>query len=186
MNVPVLLIIFYVLLFIIFIWTLWINKMKKHLKIEKEKLLKEQYPDLTDTDKKYRETCIREYYKHYFIKFPRLYNTILVMMMIVLGIVIGCYFSDNFFGVIVSLAIYAFLSLLLQFLTPSREKQQAFWMKYLEKYPDNPLKVILFPMEKSTRLAKQLKLRTIFSFLCALYIFFMVGVLFYQGYIPPF
>ena len=185
-NIELLFSIFVFFSIIVCIWSVWINKMKKHLKIEKEKLLKKQYPDLTNTDKRYRETCIREYYKHYFIKFPRLYNTILIMIIILQGIMIGCYFSDNFSGIFLALAIYIFLSLLLQFLTPSIEKQQDFWTKYLEQYPDNPLKIILYPMEKSKRIAKQLKLRAVFGFLLVIYTLFVSWVLFYQGYIPPF
>lgn len=107
-NIELIFSIFVFLSIIVCIWSVWISKMKKHLKIEKEKLLKKQYPDLTNTDKRYRETCIREYYKHYFIKFPRLYNTTLIMIIILQGIMIGCYFSDNFSGIFLALAIYIF------------------------------------------------------------------------------
>lgn len=176
----------FIFLSIIFsIWSLQINKLKKNVKNEKEKLVKMQYPDLTVTDKKYREACIREYYQHYFIKFPRSYNFIFVMTVVVIGIIIGCYFSSNIVGACVSLAIYIFLSSLLQFLKPSIEKQQVFWENYLEKHPDNPLKVILFPMEKNIRLAKQLKLRALCSILLVAYLLFMAGVLF-SYYYPPF
>ncbi|WP_227644867.1 hypothetical protein [Enterococcus faecium] len=100
------------------------------------------------------------------------------MTIVVIGVIIGCYFSGNIVGTIFSLAIFIFLSSLLQFLKPNIEKQQTFWKNYLKQHPDNPLKVIILPMEKNIKLAKQLKLRALFSILLVAYLLFMVGVLF--------
>ncbi|EPI04311.1 hypothetical protein D920_00257 [Enterococcus faecalis 13-SD-W-01] len=51
-------------------------------------------------------------------------------------------------------------------LSPSLEKQQIFWEDYLKKYPDNPLKVVLFPIEKSKQVAK---IDLLFSFMGNIY-----------------
>lgn len=152
MNVSILLIIFFILLFILFIWTMWIKRIIKKLKKEKERLVEECYPDLTAADKKYRKISISNYYRYYFKELSKFYRAIPYITGIVMILTIICMFHINIWGpwaMYLCMSIIMILFSLCNFLTPSLEKQQAFWEEYLKKNPDNPLKVVLFPIEKS-------------------------------------
>jgi low affinity Fe/Cu permease len=182
-NVSVLLIIFFVLFFILFIWGMRIKRIQKKLKKEKERLVEEYYPDLTAADKKYRQTSITHYYHSYFKGLSKFYLAIPYIFLLLLILLIICIFHINMWG---TWAMYLCLSMIMilfplySFLTPSLEKQQAFWEEYLKKNPENPLKVVLFPIEKSKQLVKFNRITDLYFLFYGIYTLFMAIVLFFS------
>lgn len=183
MNVSVLLTIFFVLFLILFIWTTWIKRVAKSIKKEKKRLVEELYPDLTAADKNYRKTSINNYFNSYFKNLSKFYLAIPYITVIVMILIIICIIHINSWGIwglFLCLSILMILSSLYIWLTPSLEKQQAFWEDYLQKNPDNPLKVVLFPIEKRNQAVKIDNLRALYFFFWGIYTLFMAIVMFFS------
>ncbi|MFS0985006.1 hypothetical protein [Enterococcus durans] len=181
LNPNIHLIIFCVLLFLNFFLAILRGRRNKTRIDEQNALLKERYPDLSDKDLKYRQECIRTYFKIYFTGYSnfKLVIFLTLLLFITVGVGIGLIISDNFIGEYISLGLLFIYISVIALSTPKPDKEHAFWMDYLETHPDNPLMVILRPLETMNKVVRSVRLLGILNLICGLYAFFIAYLISY-------
>ena len=101
------------------------------------------------------------------------------MLFITVGEGIGLIISDNFIGEYISLGLLFIYISVIALSTPKPDKEHAFWMDYLETHPDNPLMVILRPLETMNKVVRSVRLLGILNLICGLYAFFIAYLISY-------
>lgn len=181
LNPDILLIIFCVLLFLNFVFVILRGRRNKTRSDKEKAVLKEKYPDLSDKDLKYRKECITAYSKIYFNGYSNLKLVVFLafLILITLGVAIGLVISDNLIGEYICLGILFVYISIISLSTPNPDKEQAFWMDYLETHPDNPLMVVLHPLETVNKMVRSARLLGILNLICGIYAFFIAYIISY-------
>jgi hypothetical protein len=128
---------------------------------EQKRYIKKLYPELSEIDLKYRRTQLIQYQRLYLNSGIKNILHKLSIFVIMIGVIIT-YLSliftelDNISFLVLSLCLYLAAFFVLS--QPSVNKQYDFWHDYLEKNPDNPLKVYLVPIETARRIRNKVNI----------------------------
>lgn len=183
-NLRIHLIILILLVFLNVITTFFRRKRNKARSDKEKTRLKERYPNLSDKDFKYRKQCITNYSKIYFNGYSN-FNLVVfftILFLVTIGVLIGLMLSNNLYGVYICVALLFFYLSAIALSTPKPDKEHAFWRNYLETHPDNPLMIVLCPIEQTNKLVRSVRLAGIFHLICgldALFIAYMIFSLYY-------
>lgn len=134
--------------FVLLILTIIRKMILTTIKKKQTELVKEQYPHLSRDDLKFRETSIINYYKIYskgFFSSLKLQYFLSYLLLMTLGIAIGCLYSYNYLGSYFCVALIAFYCVIICLTFSKISSKQLFWTNYLKEHPENPLMVVLFP-----------------------------------------
>lgn len=154
--------------------------MSRALKKRKRQIVKETYPNLSKKDLKFREISLYNYHwiyaDHSFNPYIVLFLAIASFFLFAEGVkfLIIDYSSGLFFCAGLCMLFLSGISLL----SPNYKKSRIFWENYLKEQPDNPLKVILFPIENDLKLIRFLKISAFYRVLCGLYSLFFAYALY--------
>ncbi|WP_165005294.1 MULTISPECIES: hypothetical protein [unclassified Enterococcus] len=119
--------------------------------------VKSKYPELTKKHLKYRQNQIVKYQRVHFNSKLRNISQSILSFGTIIGI-IGALFILIFTKTIalscLLLALSGYFVSVLLLSRPSMNESYIFWNNYLERNPDNPLKIVLLPKEQAERLFK--------------------------------
>lgn len=148
---------------------------------EKSEIVKKAYPNLSEKDLKFRSITLSNYSRIHLNSSFKNRSTIILGILLFASMVgiIMCVFSDNYSGICFGIAGMFFLASLIALSGPNFQKQQIFWQNYLNEHPDNPLMVVLTPIEpKYSKLIKFWKFNAFFRIFCAFYALYVGYILF--------
>lgn len=131
------------------------KKISRHIRSEKKALDKKTFPDLDDNDLKYRRENLDLYQRIYLNSHSqRIVQLSVGLLFIVLFTIAVLALILSWYYILFPLiSIIYFLFALSYHNQPSLDKQLGFWHDYLEKHPNNELKVNLIDSDSAYTLA---------------------------------
>ncbi|MFK4900096.1 hypothetical protein EA794_04355 [Lactococcus petauri] len=148
------------------IYGLFITKYRKIIrqsKKDRDKLVRETFPNLSPKDIKYRKASINLYLRWYFYSpAQRILSPILGLGLIldIVGLIIQVIIvfnnlnDDNSTILVFNFFLLFLFIVLAQLITPRFENQNNFLKKYLEENPSNDLRVIVFEEDYAKKVTK--------------------------------
>lgn len=148
------------------IYGLFISKYRKIIrqsKKDRDKLVRETFPNLSPKDIKYRKASINLYLRWYFYSpAQRILSPILGLGLIldIVGLIIQVIIvfnnlnDDNSTILVFNFFLLFLFIVLAQLITPRFENQNNFLKKYLEENPSNDLRVIVFEEDYAKKVTK--------------------------------
>ncbi|MFK4878151.1 hypothetical protein ACI1UB_03820 [Lactococcus petauri] len=148
------------------IYGLFITKYRKIIrqsKKDRDKLVRETFPNLSPKDIKYRKASINLYLRWYFYSpAQRILSPILGLGLIldIVGLIIQVIIvfnnlnDDNSTILVFNFFLLFLFIVLAQLITPRFENQNNFLKKYLEENPSNDLRVIVFEEDYAKKITK--------------------------------
>ncbi|WP_288226689.1 hypothetical protein [uncultured Enterococcus sp.] len=151
---------FGVLLLVYFFKLIILQGKIRSLNSEQELRLREKYPEMTEGDLKARRSEISSYLSHYLMKGFKRYTwlsaAIGAIVFLIAAFVFLFMMEGYIFGVLYAFVFYS--AALCYKCYPSYTEQAVFWKDYLEKNPENPLKIDPAPEDPQTIMKSQAKL----------------------------
>lgn len=136
----------------------------ENINSDRLKLIKNEFPDLTNNDIKYNKAALENYKKWYF--YTPLQRRINIMfasalLLSVVGLIHYIIWFKSLYITVGFITLFFFVTLLVWVTSPSLEQQQKFLKKYLKENPDNEFKVVLFNDSYTKKIAKAAKVQVI-------------------------
>lgn len=132
----------------------------RNFRSDQEMRLREKYPEMTERELKFRRSEISNYLSHYLMKGFKRYLWIMAVIGAIIFFIAAFIFlfkmEGYIFGVLYAFVIYS--AALCYKCYPTYMEQAIFWKDYLEKNPENPLKIDPSPEESQAIMQEQAKL----------------------------
>jgi hypothetical protein len=127
---------------------------------KQQRYIKNIYPDLKKTDLNYRQIKLAIYQRVYLNS--RLKNILQIislfgMLVGMIGALFVAFLTESVIMSFLLISLTYYLGAYFLLSQPSAKEQYDFWNEYLEKYPDNPLKVVLTSFELAEKVVNNTK-----------------------------
>ena len=131
------------------------KKISRHIRSEKKALDKKTFPDLDDNDLKYRRENLALYQRVYLNSHSQriIQLSVGLLFIVLFTIAVLALILSWYYILFPLISIIYFLFALSYHNQPSLDKQLGFWHDYLEKHPNNELKVNLIDSDSAYTLA---------------------------------
>lgn len=153
----------YVLVILLLVYSfklILLQEKVRSLNSERELRVREKYPEMTESDLKFRRSEINNYLSHYLMKGFKRYIWLSAAIGAVLFLITGFVFlfmmEGYIFGILYAFVFYS--AALCYKCYPNYMEQALFWKDYLEKNPENPLKIDPAPEDPQLIMKEQAKL----------------------------